>query len=105
MYDDVMQDLKQQNELMLETKSLLEQKATSLTARADMVDDLQTDLASLRAQTESLTQEKEMSREKEEELMARVTHLELDNKHWSALVTLYNIQVDTPLRQGEHFSF
>jgi hypothetical protein len=74
-------DLKQQNELMLETKSLLEQKAASLTARADMVDDLQTELASLRAQTESLAQEKEMSGEKEEELMARVTHLELDNKH------------------------
>ena len=81
------QDLKQQNELMLETKSLLEQKAASLTARADMVDDLQTELASLRAQTESLAQEKEMSGEKEEELMARVTHLELDNKHWSAPMT------------------
>lgn len=79
-----MQDLKQQNELMLETKSLLEQKAASLTARADMVDDLQTELASLRAQAESLSQEKEMSGEREEELMARVTHLELDNKHWSA---------------------
>ena len=77
-----LQDLKQQNELMLETKSLLEQKGASLTARADMVDDLQTELASLRAQVESLTQEKEMSGEREGELTGRVTHLELDNKHW-----------------------
>ena len=67
---------------MLETKSLLEQKGASLTARADMVDDLQTELASLRAQVESLTQEKEMSGEREGELTGRVTHLELDNKHW-----------------------
>ncbi len=50
------QDLKQQNELMLETKSLLEQKAASLTARAEAVDDLETELAALRVQLDSLNQ-------------------------------------------------
>ena len=83
MYVHHFQDLKQQNELMLETKSLLEQKAASLTARAAMVDDLQTELASLRAQVEFLTQEKELSSERVEELMAQLTHVELDNKNWS----------------------
>ena len=67
---------------MLETKSLLEQKAASLTAKADTVDDLQTELVSLRAQVESLGQEKEMYTERVEELMGQLTHVELDNKHW-----------------------
>ena len=87
MHTLLMQDLKQQNELMLETKSLLEQKATSLTARAAMVDDLQTEQASLRAQVESIGQEKEMNGERVEELMGQLTHLELDNKHWSDNLT------------------
>ena len=50
------QDLKQQNELMLETKSLLEQKAASLTSRADSVDELQAEIASMRVQIDSLNQ-------------------------------------------------
>ena len=41
---------------MLETKSLLEQKAASLTARAETVDDLQAELAALRVQVESVNQ-------------------------------------------------
>ena len=76
------QDLKQQNDLMTETKSLLEQKAASLAAKADTVDDLQTELASFRAQVESLAQEKEMYMERGEELMGQLTKVELDNKHW-----------------------
>jgi len=48
--------LKQQNDLMVETKALLEQKAISLTARAESVDELQEELASIKVQLESLNQ-------------------------------------------------
>ena len=41
---------------MLETKSLLEQKAASLTARADSVDELQAEIAAMRVQIDSLNQ-------------------------------------------------
>ena len=51
-----LQELKQQNDLMVETKALLEQKAISLTARAESVDELQEELASIKVQLESLNQ-------------------------------------------------
>ena len=41
---------------MLETKALLEQKAISLTARAESVDELQEEMASIKVQLESLNQ-------------------------------------------------
>lgn len=41
---------------MVETKALLEQKAISLTARAESVDELQEELASIKVQLESLNQ-------------------------------------------------
>ena len=41
---------------MLETKALLEQKATSLIAKTDMVDELMEEMASIRVQLDSLNQ-------------------------------------------------
>ena len=41
---------------MVETKALLEQKAISLTARAESVDELQEEMASIKVQLESLNQ-------------------------------------------------
>ena len=75
------QDLKQQNELMLETKSLLEQKADSLQSRSDALDELQEVHASLKVQMESLTLEKEVDMERIEELLAHNTRMELELKH------------------------
>ena len=75
------QDLKQQNELQLETRSLLEQRAAALAARADTVDELEEERASLRVQLESLHQEKDMDMERIEELLAQNTQLEMNAKH------------------------
>ena len=63
---------------MAETKTLLEQKVTSLTTRSDMVDDLQVKVASLKAQLDSLNQEKQMDMERIEVLWHR---LQLENKN------------------------
>ena len=76
----LLQELKQQNELMTETKSLLEQKVSSLTVRSDMLDDLQVEVASLKAQLESLHQEKQMDLERIEDLVAQTARYELENK-------------------------
>lgn len=76
-----LQDLKQQNELMLETKSLLEQKADSLQSRSDALDELQEIHASMKVQMESLTLEKEVDMERIEELLAHNTRMELELKH------------------------
>lgn len=75
------QDLKHQNELMRETKALLEQKADTLTTRAETLDQLQEEHASLKVQMESLQQEKEMDTERIEELLAQNAQLEMDHKH------------------------
>lgn len=48
--------MKQQNELMAETKTLLEQKAITLNSRAELVDDLQVEVASLKVQLDALNQ-------------------------------------------------
>ena len=76
-----LQDLKQQNELMLETKSLLEQKADSLQSRSDALDELQEIHASMKVQMESLMLEKEVDMERIEELLAHNTRMELELKH------------------------
>lgn len=73
--------MKQQNELMLETKSLLEQKADSLQSRSDALDELQEIHASMKVQMESLTLEKEVDMERIEELLAHNTRMELELKH------------------------
>ncbi len=75
------QELKQQNELMSETKSLLEQKVTSLTSRSDQLDEVQVDMASLKAQVESLHQEKQMDMDRIEDLVAQTARYELENKN------------------------
>ena len=66
---------------MSETKALLEQKAATLTARAESVDELQASVASLRVQVDSFQQEKEMDMERIEELLEQNVQLELDSKH------------------------
>ncbi|XP_019849313.1 PREDICTED: girdin-like [Amphimedon queenslandica] len=73
-------ELKQQNELMIETKTLLEQKVTSLTSKADTVDDLQVEIASYKVQLDALNQEKQMDMERIEELVAQTARLDLENK-------------------------
>ena len=65
---------------MTETKSLLEQKVSSLTARSDMLDNLQVEVASLKAQMESLHQEKQMDLERVEDLVSQTARYELENK-------------------------
>lgn len=75
------QDLQGQNDLMVQTKKLLEQKATSLSAKTDTMDDLQEELASLKVRVESFQEEKDMDNEKIEELLAVNTRLEMDVKH------------------------
>jgi predicted ATP-grasp superfamily ATP-dependent carboligase len=65
---------------MQETKNLLEQKVTSLTAKADSVDDLLVEVASLKVQIDALNQEKEMDMERIEELVAQTARLELESK-------------------------
>lgn len=66
---------------MLETKSLLEQKADSLQSRSDALDELQEIHASMKVQMESLTLEKEVDMERIEELLAHNTRMELELKH------------------------
>ena len=66
---------------MTETKALLEQKAATLTARAESVDELQAEVAGLRVQRDSFRQEKEMDLERIEELLAQNAQLEMDSKH------------------------
>ena len=66
---------------MSETKSLLEQKVSALSTRADMVDDLQVEIASLKAQMESLNQEKQMDMERIEDLVAQNARYELESKN------------------------
>ena len=73
--------MKTENDLTAQTKALLEQKIEALTSRSDALDDLQEHAASIKAQLESLQQEKEMDSEKIEELLARNAHLELEFKH------------------------
>ena len=73
--------MKQQNELMLETKALLEQKADSLQSRSDALDELQEVHASMKVQMESLTLEKEVDMERIEELLSHNTRMELELKH------------------------
>ena len=75
-----LQELKQQNELMIETKTLLEQKVTTLTSKADSVDELQVEIASYKVQLDALNQEKQMDMERIEELVAQTARLELENK-------------------------
>lgn len=65
---------------MSETKSLLEQKVISLTSRSDMLDEAQVEIASVKAQVESLHQEKQMDMERIEELVAQTARYELENK-------------------------
>ena len=77
----ISQDLKQQNELMLETKALLEQKADSLQSRSEALDELQEVHASLKVQFESLSLEKEVDMERMEELLEQNTQLEIELKH------------------------
>ena len=77
----LLQELKQQNELMTETKSLLEQKVTSLTSRSDLLDEVQVDMATLKAQVESLHQEKQMDMDRIEDLVAQTARYELENKN------------------------
>jgi len=74
-------ELKQQNDLMLETKALLEQKATSLIAKTEMADELMEEIASSRVQLDSLNQEKDMDLERIEDLLAQNAQLELDARH------------------------
>lgn len=76
-----LQDLKQQNELMIETKALLEQKAGSLQSRSEALDELQEVHASLKVQFESLSLEKEVDMERMEELLTQNTQLEIELKH------------------------
>lgn len=66
---------------MLQTKKLLEQKAISLSAKTDTIDDLQEELASLKVRTESLQEEKEIDNEKIEELLALHSRQEMNIKH------------------------
>ena len=66
---------------MSETKLLLEQKVSSLTARSDLLDEAQVDVASLKAQVESLHQEKQMDMERIEDLVAQTARYELENKN------------------------
>lgn len=88
-------DLKQQNELMLETKSLLEQKAASLTSRADSVDELQAEIASMRVQIDSLNQEKEMDLERIEELLAQNAQMELDARHYQEQIAQLTVDLES----------
>jgi chromosome segregation ATPase len=88
-------ELKQQNELMQETKNLLEQKVTSLTAKADSVDDLLVEVASLKVQIDALNQEKEMDMERIEELVAQTARLELESKTNQEQVTQLMSELET----------
>ena len=65
---------------MIETKTLLEQKVTTLTSKADSVDELQVEIASYKVQLDALNQEKQMDMERIEELVAQTARLELENK-------------------------
>ena len=66
---------------MLETKSLLEQKANSLQVRSDALDELQEVHASLKVQVEGLTLEKGVDMERIEDLLAQNAQMELEMKH------------------------
>ena len=65
---------------MSQTKKLLEQKATSLTAKTESMDELQEMMASYKVRLESLEEEKEMDTERIEELLASNTRLEMDKR-------------------------
>lgn len=65
---------------MSQTKKLLEQKATSLTAKTESMDELQEMMASYKVRLESLEEEKEMDTERIEELLASTTRLEMDKR-------------------------
>lgn len=52
-----------------------------MTSRSEALDDLQEEYASIKAQLESVLQEKEIDTERIEELLARNAHLELEFKH------------------------
>ena len=55
--------------------------SVALTTRSDMVDDLQVEVASLKAQLDSLNQEKQMDMERIEDLVAQTARFELENKN------------------------
>lgn len=66
---------------MSQTKKLLEQKAISLSAKTESMDELQELLASYKVRLESMEEEKEIDSERIEELLATTTRLEMDNRH------------------------
>ena len=55
-YCSTLQELKQETELVNETKTLLEQKAATLAARAEAADELQSEIASLRVRLGAVNQ-------------------------------------------------
>ncbi len=65
---------------MSQTKKLLEQKATSLSAKTESMDELQEAVVSYKVRAEALEEEKEMDSERIEELLSNSTRLEIDNK-------------------------
>ena len=74
------QDLQGQNDLMSQTKKLLEQKATSLSAKTEGMDELQEAVVSCKVRAEALEEEKEMDSQRIEELLSNNTRLEIDNR-------------------------
>ena len=65
---------------MSQTKKLLEQKATSLSAKTEGMDELQEAVVSYKVRAEALEEEKEMDSQRIEELLASNTRLEIDNR-------------------------
>ena len=55
--------------------------SVAMTTCSDMVDDLQVEVASLKAQLDSLNQEKQMDMERIEDLVAQTARFELENKN------------------------
>jgi myosin heavy subunit len=98
------EELIHQNELMVETKALLEEKAASLATRAEAYDELQTEIASLKVQLESLNQEKEIDIKRMEEFISQSARLELQNASLHEKVSSLESMLEVEQEKGTNES-
>lgn len=72
------QELKQQNTLLSQTKALLQEEVNSLQSKVEKLGELQADNAALSVQVESLEKENQEESVHMQELLQQNVHLELD---------------------------
>ncbi|XP_065919238.1 girdin-like isoform X2 [Dysidea avara] len=87
-------DLKQQNELMAETKLLLEEKVHSVEKKLLDFDDMCVDNAAFKVQLDSVNEEKKMDQKRVEDILAQNAQLELEGQSLQDRVTLLTLQLE-----------